>query len=169
MNNTIFPSVPNQRHVTTHKKKYKSGEFTCIGIQENLEAAKNLSYSEYMLYMWFCLNANNYELWVSPADITRKTALSLNTFHTAFKGLIAKGYLVKRADAGTFYDFYETPKDGTRVPLAGTPYTENQYTLSQKTVENTNIINNKNTALAQNAQSSVSTIETSDETIFFDY
>ena len=126
-----FITVPNQRIVTINKPVYKKGEFTTIGTAATMDAMKNLSYSAFMLYCYFMLNANNFQLVLSPAYIFENTALTKNTYHKAFHELESQGYLVREAPSTTKFNFYERPKTGK-------PCTEKQDDTYQKTVENIN-------------------------------
>lgn len=131
MSNAIFP---NQRNITIHKPRSKSGDFTTVNLTAAKTAMKNLSYSAYMLYSYFNLNADGFNYYPSKAHICQETALTKNTYYKAMQELECKGYLVPCPGYFSKFDFYESPKKG---PCN----TEKTDDVSQKSVEN--IYNNK--------------------------
>lgn len=104
-----FITNPNQRRVKIHKMDAANG-YTKIDIQRNKQAMADLGYSAYMLYMYFCLNATDFDVIVSKVSICDETGLKETTYHEAFKKLVDKGYMVLKPGKKTLYDFYESPE-----------------------------------------------------------
>lgn len=123
-----IPKYPNQRSITIHKPRSEPGEFTYINTSAALEAMANLSYSTYMLYSFFNLNADKFEYCPSPAYICEITALKRNTYYKAMDELKDKGYLVPHEESSTRFDFYERPismnvqKAEIKLPKSSTTY-----------------------------------------------
>lgn len=157
-----FITVPNQRVVTIHKPAHKKGDFTTVGITVMLNAMQELSYSGFMLYCYFMLNADGFEQIISPAYILKNTALTKNTYHKAFHELESKGYLVQSANAKTLFDFYEIPKSGT-------PYTKKQDDAYQNSVENINKQKDKTDAQAPSRDALGSAHMNGDKIKFYDF
>ena len=136
------PIFPNQRSITIHKQRSEAGEFTYINTLAAIEAMHDLSYSAYMLYSFFNLNANNFKCCPSPTYISEATALKRNTYYKAMDELEDKGYLVLQEGSSTRFDFYERP------PKSGNETTKKQDDVYPKLVENTNnnIDNNETSA-----------------------
>ena len=103
---------PNQRSITVHKSKAVRGEFTTINLRATMKAMKDLSYSAYMLYSYCSLNKDGYEFGLSKAYLCENTALSKNTYYSAFHELEEKGYFVCAQESTTKYHFYESPELG---------------------------------------------------------
>lgn len=128
-----FESVAKQRHITIHKSPLKTGAFMTLDLEANTKAMKELSFSAYMLYIYFCINADKYEFWLSKALTCEKTDMSKNTYYSAFNELKSKGYLVPNKSK-TFFDFYDTPNNLNRPKNKNAP-PQNWDKVSQKEAE----------------------------------
>ena len=147
-----FITSPNQRQVIIQKVDQPSG-YTKIDTRSLKEALGKLSYSAFMLYMYFCANATGFRMILSPQVICRETAFTRNTYYDAFRELVQKEYLVAKPGSQTHFVFYETPslrgerednpKNRTVRPENGKAHTEKQESMYQKTSEN--IKNTQNT------------------------
>lgn len=71
-------------------------------------AARDLRPHAFLLYLYLASNADNYNLALSPAAISKAVGMPSSTYSDQFKILVEKGYLVLRD--GKLYDFYEVPK-----------------------------------------------------------
>ena len=131
-----FLTSPNQRRITVHKQK----GYTKIDPQACKSAMARLGYSAFMLYMYFCLNATNFQLVLSMVTLCAETGLKRNTYYAAFKELMDKGYLVCKPGTECLFDFYEDPalrKGDQEAAKKQTGSTQKQDTTYQKPGENT--------------------------------
>ena len=103
-----FMTSPNQRRITIHKADKQKG-YTKIDTQACKRAMATLGYSAFMLYMYFCMNATNFQLILSAAALCAETNLKRNTYYVAFKELVDTGYLVCKPGTECLFDFYEDP------------------------------------------------------------
>ena len=127
-------SVPNQRHIITHKARSKRGEYTQINLPANRAAMDVLTYKTYKLYMYLCYNADAYPFHLYKALL--KSALPKNSYYRAFDELVEKGYLVRRGESNS-YDFYEDPANKDPVPDPVTTCTHPGDEVSPNTVQKT--------------------------------
>lgn len=96
----------NQQAVTIHKKS--RSQQLIIGVKENHEAMRALSGSGYKMYTYLCENKNDTNLLLSPIVFEIATGLSKNSYLSAKKELVEKGYLIPREDGD--FDFYNCPE-----------------------------------------------------------
>lgn len=139
-----FMMSPNQRRITIHKADKQKG-YTKLDTQACKRAMATLGYSAFMLYMYFCLNATNFQLVLSASALCAETNLTRNTYYAAFKELIDKGYLVCKPGTECLFDFYEDPvlhRGKKASDKKRTDCTEKQDMPYRKTGEN--ILNTKN-------------------------
>lgn len=139
-----FLTSPNQRRITVHKADKQKG-YTKIDPQACKSAMARLGYSAFMLYMYFCLNATNFQLVLSMVTLCAETGLKRNTYYAAFKELVDKGYLVCKPGTECLFDFYEDPAQREELKGAAkkqTNTTEKQDIPYRKTGEN--ILKTKN-------------------------
>lgn len=84
----------NQRVVVIHRDKVKKGDLYFSSKLDNMYFAMcNFSNSELKLWIYLVGNAEGWEFAFSPAAIIKRTGLSESSVHTAWKGLVDKGYL----------------------------------------------------------------------------
>lgn len=152
-------TVPNQKTVVIHKKKYLKN-FLQVGIEEIQEVVSKYNKSTVALYLYLCANADGYNLALSQAAFENAYGVSKSRYYEAVKQLEEDGYLVK--DKGNTYHFYTkpngvtVPKMGKDVepmsdafPISGKVCPENGTKISQKRIEkqiidNTQIEGNSN-------------------------
>lgn len=87
----------NQWKVVINRMKVEKGTnepFLCIHTNSIETAARELSGTEFKLYMYFASNANGYELDYSTQHFANIYGCGLTAARDAFKGLQEKGYLV---------------------------------------------------------------------------
>ena len=108
---------PHQRVVHIHRERVSS-DFLGIKNENWKAASRTLGAHALRLYMYLAANANNFELALSPAAIEAEIGMPRSTYKDQFRKLINYGYLVPRS--GNKYDFYETPKDATRINQTNT-------------------------------------------------
>ena len=101
---------PNQSKCTIHRKETPQNNFLLLSNDSLYEAAKNLSYSTFTLYMYLVNNADKFELFLSPTDVQDKTGIKKSTYHKALKELKEKHYYIQPDPAVNNWEFYETPQ-----------------------------------------------------------
>lgn len=132
MNNNYIP-VPNQKNITIHKIRSNNKEYSVVNLKANKNAIKDLSYSAYMLYMYFCINADLYSFWLSMKCVCNNTALTRSTYYSALKELEEKGYLY--AEDKTFLEFYEDTSLKNDIHKNSKTNGEKSNSTYQKTTE----------------------------------
>ena len=104
---------PNQKIVTVHKAPADKNNI--YGVMNKLVTFRNvcgLTGNEIKAYVYLSLNQDGYSMALSTEDMATQMGSSPQCMRTAIKGLIKKGYLVKKK--GNFYDFVEDPLDATQ-------------------------------------------------------
>ena len=106
-------SFPNQRKVTTHKPPFE-GHFLQVSKADWMAAYQNLNRGDFGLYLYLCGNQNNYEFYLSSADVQKQLGVSDSTYRRAVKSLQAKGYITIGKNEHDFH-FYTTPQTTDHV------------------------------------------------------
>lgn len=101
-------SYANQRKVTTHKPPFE-GHFLQVSKADWMAAYQNLNRGDFGLYLYLCGNQNNYEFYLSSADVQKQLGVSDSTYRRAVKSLQAKGYITIGKNEHDFH-FYTTPQ-----------------------------------------------------------
>ena len=99
-------SVPNQKVVYIHKRKY-TGNFLQIGIDEMRLAQQQMTYCEFVLYLYLAGNANGFKLELSQQAFENPTGYKKTAYHNAVNKLIELGYLTQSYNYQ--YEFHTTP------------------------------------------------------------
>jgi len=99
-------SVTNQKVVYIHKRKY-TGNFLQIGIDEMRLAQQQMTYCEFVLYLYLAGNANGFKLELSQQAFENATGYKKTAYHNAVKKLIKLGYLTQSYNYQ--YEFHTTP------------------------------------------------------------
>ena len=99
-------SVPNQKVVYIHKRKY-TGNFLQIGIDEMRLAQQQMTYCEFVLYLYLAGNANGFKLELSQQAFENATGYKKTAYHNAVNKLIELGYLTQSYNY--HYEFHTTP------------------------------------------------------------
>ena len=99
-------SVPNQKVVYIHKRKY-TGNFLQIGIDEMRLAQQQMTYCEFVLYLYLAGNANGFKLELSQQAFENTTGYKKTAYHNAVNKLIELGYLTQSYNY--HYEFHTTP------------------------------------------------------------
>lgn len=150
MNNN-FTSVPNQRNITIHKINSKPKQYSVVNLKANKKAMKELSYSAYMLYMYFCINANDFSFWLSMKYVCKNTGFSRSTYYSAMRELQEKGYLYP--EEKTFLEFYEDPNLRTDILKNSETNDEKTNSKYQKATEKIKKQKNKGTLIISESDS----------------
>jgi hypothetical protein len=119
-------TYPNQKVLHINKGNYTENYLT-IGIDEWIEASKNLKPITFRLYLYIASNADGFNLALSRQDVMNKLGVTKNSYHTGVKELEEKGYIVPKQ--GNIYDFYISPKkteEETMYQYSGTLNEENE-------------------------------------------
>lgn len=119
-------TYPNQKVLHINKGNYTENYLT-IGINEWIEASKNLKPITFRLYLYLCSNANGFDLALSRQDVMNKLGITKNSYHNGVEELEQNGYLVPKQ--GNIYDFYTTPQtveEETMYQSSGTLNEENE-------------------------------------------
>lgn len=107
-----YTSVANQRVITTKKEECnKDNIYTPINLSALREAMPDLNGNEFKMWVYLGKNKDGYTFALSKVDCIRWCGFSESTYGNAFKGLVAKGYLIQRNDGSNHYDFYEVAQD----------------------------------------------------------
>lgn len=106
-------SYANQRKVTTHKAPFE-GHFLQVSKADWMAAYQNLNKGDFGLYLYLCGNQNNYEFYLSSADVQKQLGVSDSTYRRAVKSLQAKGYITIGKNEHDFH-FYTTPQTTDNV------------------------------------------------------
>ena len=99
-------SVTNQKVVYIHKKQY-TGNFLQIGIDEMRLAQQQMTYCEFVLYLYLAGNANGFKLELSQQAFENATGYKKTAYHNAVNKLIKLGYLTQSYNYQ--YEFHTTP------------------------------------------------------------
>ena len=99
-------SVTNQKVVYIHKKQY-TGNFLQIGIDEMRLAQHEMTYCEFVLYLYLAGNANGFKLELSQQAFENATGYKKTAYHNAVNKLIELGYLTQSYNYQ--YEFHTTP------------------------------------------------------------
>ena len=99
-------TVPNQKTIIIHKKKYLKN-FLQVGIEEIQEVVSKYNKSTVALYLYLCANADGYNLALSQVAFENAYGIKKSAYYDAIETLTKDGYLVK--DKGNTYNFYTTP------------------------------------------------------------
>ena len=98
-------SVPNQKVVYIHKRKY-TGNFLQIGIDEMRLAQQQMTYCEFVLYLYLAGNADGFKLELSQQAFENATGYKKTAYHNAVNKLIKLGYLTQSYNYQ--YEFHTT-------------------------------------------------------------
>ena len=105
-------SVPNQKVVYIHKRKY-TGNFLQIGIDEKRLAQQQMTYCEFVLYLYLAGNANGFKLELSQQAFENTTGYKKTAYHNAVNKLIELGYLTQSYNY--HYEFHTTPVRSSKL------------------------------------------------------
>ena len=105
-------SVPNQKVVYIHKRKY-TGNFLQIGIDEMRLAQQQMTYCEFVLYLYLAGNANGFKLELSQQAFENTTGYKKTAYHNAVNKLIELGYLTQSYNY--HYEFHTTPVRSSKL------------------------------------------------------
>ncbi len=99
----------NQRRVVIHHcKTLSEGNFFGCPRDFFFEAMRNLTFSQFKVWVYLWDNQDGWEENFSPAAAKDTLNLSTKTIRDAFNSLIEKGYIVDRGN-NTYFDFYPNP------------------------------------------------------------
>lgn len=121
-------SVPNQKVVYIHKRKY-TGNFLQIGIDEMRLAQQQMTYCEFVLYLYLAGNADGFKLELSQQAFENATGYKNTAYHNAVNKLIELGYLTQSYNY--HYEFHTTPVRSSK-PTFGV-FSNEKSTPSEKT------------------------------------
>lgn len=105
-------SVPNQKVVYIHKRKY-TGNFLQIGIDEMRLAQQQMTYCEFVLYLYLAGNADGFKLELSQQAFENTTGYKKTAYHNAVNKLIELGYLTQSYNY--HYEFHTTPVRSSKL------------------------------------------------------
>lgn len=121
-------SVPNQKVVYIHKRKY-TGNFLQIGIDEMRLAQQQMTYCEFVLYLYLAGNANGFKLELSQQAFENATGYKKTAYHNAVNKLIELGYLTQSYNYQ--YEFHTTPVRSSKLNFE--VFSNEKSTPSEKT------------------------------------
>ena len=105
-------SVTNQKVVYIHKRKY-TGNFLQIGIDEMRLAQRQMTYCEFVLYLYLAGNADGFKLELSQQAFENATGYKKTAYHNAVNKLSVLGeihidYMVIEIYI-LYFDIFQTP------------------------------------------------------------
>ena len=103
-------SVPNQKVVFIHKANQQKAPFVTLNLEVMSAVYKELGYTAFYLYLILCGNADGFRFEFSPQAILNNFGMPVSTTNDQVKKLIAKGFLIQRAEGSNLYDFYAEPE-----------------------------------------------------------
>lgn len=121
-------SVPNQKVVCIHKRKH-TGNFLQIGIDEMRLAQQQMTYCEFVLYLYLAGNANGFKLELSQQAFENATGYKKTAYHNAVNKLIELGYLTQSYNYQ--YEFHTTPVRSSKLNFE--VFSNEKSTPSEKT------------------------------------
>ena len=104
--------VPNQKVVYIHKRKY-TANFLQIDIDEMRLAQQQMTYCEFVLYLYLAGNANGFKLELSQQAFENATGYKKTAYHNAVNKLIKLGYLTQSYNYQ--YEFHTTPVRSSKL------------------------------------------------------
>lgn len=104
--------VPNQKVVYIHKRKY-TANFLQIDIDEMRLAQQQMTYCEFVLYLYLAGNANGFKLELSQQAFENATGYKKTAYHNAVNKLIELGYLTQSYNY--HYEFHTTPVRSSKL------------------------------------------------------
>lgn len=105
-------SVPNQKVVYIHKRKY-TANFLQIDIDEMRLAQQQMTYCEFVLYLYLAGNADGFKLELSQQAFENATGYKKTAYHNAVNKLIELGYLTQSYNY--HYEFHTTPVRSSKL------------------------------------------------------
>ena len=104
-------TYPNQNIVKIVKEKCdKDNLYAMINIEAMQLAMKDLTPTQFQVWLYYAKNQSGYTFAVSPASALNEFGIKKDTFQKANQVLKQKGYLVQDTDKGNnHYIFYERP------------------------------------------------------------
>ena len=105
-------SVTNQKVVYIHKRK-DTGNFLQIGIDEMRLAQQQMTYCEFVLYLYLAGNADGFKLELSQQAFENATGYKKTAYHNAVNKLIELGYLTQSYNY--HYEFHTTPVRSSKL------------------------------------------------------
>ena len=110
---TNFQTNPNQKIISISGKAAcdKENIYAKINKKALIEAMKNLTPTNFEVWLYLASQQNNYTFAFSPAAIQEETGLKKSSLQEGIRVLIKEKYLIKRNDNSNIYDFYEIPKE----------------------------------------------------------
>ena len=96
-------SVPNQKKITINATKEKP--FLSIGDKEWKEAYKQLTFTQFGVYLYLADNKQGYVLELSPTAIKEELNISPSSYHRAIDRLTELNYIYKE-DGKLFFSPY---------------------------------------------------------------
>lgn len=104
--------VPNQKVVYIHKRKY-TANFLQIDIDEMRLAQQQMTYCEFVLYLYLAGNADGFKLELSQQAFENATGYKKTAYHNAVNKLIELGYLTQSYNY--HYEFHTTPVRSSKL------------------------------------------------------
>lgn len=109
-----FDTNPNQKIISV----LKDGKAVCdaqhIYLKAQKEAMfaamKNLTPTNFEVWLYLASQSDNYTFAFSPAAITNETGIKKSSLQEGIRVLIREHYLIQRNDGSNIYDFYEVPR-----------------------------------------------------------
>ncbi len=135
-------TFPNQKIIHINKPDYKSNYLT-IGIDEWIDASKNLTPNTFKLYLYLASNANDYKFALSRQDVMEKLGMSKDSYLRATRELGDKKYIT--LDKGNLYNFITVPNGSKNATNDDVMIAEMQPVCMQNythdsSIEATNIV-----------------------------
>lgn len=115
----MFQSNPNQRRIVISGKEKCDTDHVYARINKKaiLEAMRNLTPTQFEVWLYLSSQNNGYDFAFSPAAVSKETGIAKSSLQAGIRKLIEQNYLIKRKDNSNIFDFYQIPKDNTEQVL----------------------------------------------------
>ncbi len=108
-----YETNPNQRIISIPKEGKALCDTSHVYMKAQkesmLRAMKDLTPTNFLVWLYLASQADNYTFGWSPAAISKETSLKQSALQEGIRTLIKQNYLIQRDDSN-IYDFYEIPK-----------------------------------------------------------
>lgn len=108
-----FETNPNQKIISVLKDGKAQCDTSHIYMKAQKEsmfnAMKDLTPTNFLVWLYLASQADNYTFGFSPAAISQETSLKKSALQEGIRVLIEHNYLIQRENSN-IYDFYEIPK-----------------------------------------------------------
>lgn len=126
-------TVSNQNLIKIHREKPHSDFLQIKNSNWQRMIKETQDYYAFVLYLYFCANADNYTFALSPAAITEAIGLPRSTYYKKIELLKEKGYIIEDNNLLHFYEVSQKKKnDCSGLPCGQENPPQRQENLSER-------------------------------------